>query len=153
MVAGLESLECGVEGGDLGAGGDELGGELVELGVEMAAELLNGLLEAVVGGDLLGLADLDRFEVGEDGGEEQVGEGVHRVIHERILMRVGIWRRITGERALVMGGSTRRPFGFVARAFPKGSSRPFGSAEERLAQDDTCILGELNSGHEDVTGL
>jgi hypothetical protein len=73
VAAGLESLERGVKGGYLGAAGDELGGELVELGVKMGAELFDGLLEAVVRGDLLGLADLNGLEVGEDGGEEQVG--------------------------------------------------------------------------------
>lgn len=103
MGAGLEGLERGLEGGHFGAGGDDLGGELGELGVEVGAELFDGLLEAVVGCDLLGLADLDGFDVGEDGGAEQVGEGIDGVVHEEILRGVGIGRRITGERALVMG--------------------------------------------------
>jgi hypothetical protein len=103
LGAGLKDLERCVEGGHLGAGGDELSGELVEFGVEVGAELLDGLLEAVVGGDLLGLAHLDGFEVGEDGGKEQLGEGVHLVIHEEILRLLAIARRITGEWAMVMG--------------------------------------------------
>jgi hypothetical protein len=52
---------------------------------------------------LLGLADLDAAQVGEDGGEEQVGQGVDGFVHERILSRDGIGRRITGEWAMVMG--------------------------------------------------
>jgi hypothetical protein len=70
----------------------------------VGAEVLDGLLEAVVGGDLLGLTDLDGAEVGEDGVEEEVGEGVCGVVHEEILRGIGIGCRITGEWMLVMGG-------------------------------------------------
>lgn len=81
MAAGLEGLDRGLKGSHLGAAGDELGGQLVELGVEVSAEVFDGDLEAIVGGDLLALADLDGLEVGEDGVEEEFGEGIHRVIH------------------------------------------------------------------------
>ena len=85
MAAGLEGLDHGLKGGHLGAAGDELGGQLVELGVEVGSEVFDGLLKAVVGSNLLGLADLDGLEVGEDGVEEEFGEGIHRIIHEEIL--------------------------------------------------------------------
>lgn len=85
LGAGLESLECGVEDGHLAAASYELGGELCELGVEVCAELVDGLFESVIGGDLFGLTDFDGFEIGEDGVEEQVVQGVDSVIHEQIV--------------------------------------------------------------------
>ena len=69
----MEGLDRGLEGGHLGAAGDELSGQLVEFGVEVGAELFDGLLEAVVRGDLFALAYLDGLEVGEDGVEEEIG--------------------------------------------------------------------------------
>lgn len=109
VAAGLDGLDRGVEGGHLGAAGDELGGQLVELGVKVGAEVFDGVLEAIVGGDLFALANLDGLEVGEDGVEEEFSEGIHRFIHEQILMPLGIGCRITGMRALVMGPSNERP--------------------------------------------
>jgi hypothetical protein len=101
-------LDCGLEGSHFCAGGYELSGEAGELGVEVGPELLDGLLEAVVCGDLFGLAGLDGAEVGEDGVEEKVSEGVDGGVHEEILRGVEVGRRITDNRALVMGSKSWR---------------------------------------------
>ena len=115
LGACLEGLERGLEDSHFAAASDELGSEFGELGVEVGAELLNGILEAVVGGDLFGLADLNGFEIGEDGIEEQVVQGIDLVIHEQIVSGDGTMGRITGEWALVIRGE---------RSLEVGSSYP-----------------------------
>jgi hypothetical protein len=48
-------------------------------------QILNGVLEPVVGGDLFGLAHLHVFEVGEDHVAKEGGEGSKWIGHEKIL--------------------------------------------------------------------
>jgi len=68
----------------------------------MCAQILDGVLETVVGGDLLCLAPLHCFEVRENYFGKQLGQGGKRIAHEQILSRNCEKRLITSGRALVM---------------------------------------------------
>ena len=81
----------------------ELGGEESEFGIEMNAQILDGLFEAVVGGDLLSLAYLHSFEVGQDYLGQKRREGSVGLVHEEILSRNPPGRMITTNRELVTG--------------------------------------------------
>ncbi len=100
----LRGLEGRLGCGQFRLARGELCGKPGKLGIEMISQVLNGLLEPVIGGDLLCLADLYGLEVGQDDLGEQLGEGSKRVSHEEILSRMNYKRMITAGGALVTGG-------------------------------------------------
>jgi hypothetical protein len=94
----LDCNECGLSCSQLGLACGELRGQEGELRVKVNAQLLDRVFEPVVGGELLRLAFMDRFQVGEDDVGEELGHGSKGIIHEQILTATRVERFITGGR-------------------------------------------------------
>jgi hypothetical protein len=69
----------------------------------MQPQLLDGVFQPVVGGNLLGLAHLHALQVGQNHVDEKPGEGNKWVVHEEILSTNKKERLITAGQPLVMG--------------------------------------------------
>jgi len=99
-----EGFEDCLSCGDLGAAGHHDGDELSELGVDVEAKFGDLIFDSLIGGDLMLLALVDRFEVGKDYIGEQASNGFERFFHEEILSVKLKERLITNSGALVMCG-------------------------------------------------
>ena len=68
----------------------------------MKPQLLNRLLKPVIGGNLLLLARLHSFQIGENHVGQQLGDNILGLVHKQILNNRGPNRIITGGSTLVM---------------------------------------------------
>lgn len=105
-------LQRCLDGRNLCAAGRELCCKMSELRVQVQAQLFDGFFKPDVGFDLILLAGLCRFEVGENHLSEKLGDDIHRLIHVQILRKMGFERLITAGSAMVMkpdAGCPNRP--------------------------------------------
>ncbi len=99
----LHRLEGRLRGCQFRPASGQLRREVGKLRLQMQAQLLDGVFQPVVGGDLLCLAYLHALQIGQDHVGENPCEGNQGIVHERILTTNRKIRLITSKTSLVMG--------------------------------------------------
>jgi hypothetical protein len=102
-AAVLRCLEDSLRCGKLRAASRQLRRKMGELRLYVHTQLLDGVLQPVVGGNLLRLADLDGLQVGQDDVTKQACDGIKSFAHEKILRVNHEKRTITAAQLSVIG--------------------------------------------------